>query len=55
MGIHSFRDNDSEYQDHMDISECILSIKVSSLPLMDSSEEQVMLDSSSSLPKEAIG
>ena len=51
MSIHSFRDNDSEYQDHMDISECIPSIKVCSLPLMVSSEE---LDSSNSSSKEAV-
>ena len=54
MNIHSFRDNNSEYQDHMDISECIPSIKVSSSILMDSSEEQVTLDSSSFPSKEAV-
>ena len=55
MNVHSFRDNNSKYQDHMDTSECIPRIKASSLPLMDSLEEQVMLDPSNSLPKEAIG
>ena len=55
MNICSYRDNNSEYEDHMDISKCIPSIKVSSLSLMDSPEEQVMLDSSNFAPKEAIG
>ena len=55
MNICSSRYNDSEYQDHMDISECIPSIKVSNLPLMDSLEEQVTLDSSNTSPREAIG
>ena len=51
MNIRSFRDDNSEYQDHMDISKCIPSSKVSSLPLMDSPEKQVMLDSSNSSPR----
>ena len=38
----------------MDISECIPSIRVSSLPLMDSPEKQVTLDSNYPPPKEAI-
>ena len=35
MNICSFRDDNSEYQDHMDTSKCISSIKISSLSLMD--------------------
>ena len=48
----TFRDDNNEYQDHMDISKYILSIKISSSPLMDSPEKQVMLDSSNPPPKE---
>ena len=46
MSIHSFRANDkSEYQDHMDISECIPSIKVSNLSLTWTlQKEQVIPD-----------
>ena len=55
MNIHSFRDDNSEYQDHMDISKCIPSIKISSLSLMDPLEEQVTLDSRKFPPKGAIG
>ena len=51
----TFRDDNNEYQDHMDISKCIPSIKISSSPLMDSPEKQVMLDSSNRPPKEATG
>ena len=51
----TFRDDNSEYQDHMDISKCIPSIKISSLSLMDSLKEQATLDSSKFLPKGAIG
>ena len=54
MNIRSYRDDDSEYQDHMDISRCIPSIKISSLSLVDSPEEQVTLDSSDLPPKEAV-
>ena len=55
MNICSFRDDNSEYQDHMDISKCIHSIKISGLSLMDPLEEQVTLDSSSFSPKGAVG
>ena len=48
MNICSFRDDNSEYQDHVDISKCIPSIKISSLSLMDPPEEQVTLDSGNS-------
>ena len=54
MSIFSYRDDNSEYQDHMDISKCISSTKVSPLFLVDSSEEQVTLDLSNPSPKEAI-
>ena len=55
MNICSFRDDNSEYQDHMDISTCIPSIKISGLSLMDPLEEQVILDFSNFPPKGAIG
>ena len=55
MNICSFRDDNSEYQDHMHISKCIPSIKISSLSLMDPPEEQVTLDSSKFPLEEAIG
>ena len=55
MNICFFRDDNSEYQDHMDMSKCIPSIKISSLSLMDPLEEQAMPDSSNSSPKGAIG
>ena len=51
----TFRDDFSEYQDHMDISKCIASIKISSLCLMDPLKEQATLDSSKFPPKGAIG
>ena len=51
----TFRDNHSEYQDHMDISKCIPSIKISSLSLMDPPKEQATLDSSKFSPEGAIG
>ena len=54
MSIYSYRDDKSEYQDHMDISKCIPSTKVSSLSLVDSLEKQIMLDSSDLSPKDAI-
>ena len=54
MDICFFRDNDSEYQDYMDMSGCIPSTKASSLTLLDSLKEQVTSSSSSSPSKEAI-
>ena len=51
----TFRDNYSEYQDHMDIMKCIPSIKISDLSLRDPLEKQVTLASSSLSPKGAIG
>ena len=55
MNIYSFRDDNSEYQDHMDISKCIPSIKISGLSLRGPPEKQVTLDSSSFSPKGAVG
>ena len=54
MDIHSFRDDDSEYQDYMDMTGCIPSTRASSSTLMDSLEEQVTPGSSISPSKEAI-
>ena len=39
----TFRDGNSEYQDHMDITKCIPSIKISGLSLTDPLEQQVTL------------
>ena len=51
----TFRDDYSEYEDCMDISKCIPSIRVSDLSLRDSPEKQITLVSSSPSPKGAIG
>ena len=51
----TFRDDNSEYQDHMDISKCIPSIKISGLSLMDPLKEQATLDSSKFPPEGSIG
>ena len=51
----TFRDDYSEYQDHMDITKCIPSIKISSLSLTDSPKEQATLDFSKFPPKGAVG
>ena len=50
----TFRDN-SEYQDHMDITKCIPSIKISGLSLTDLLEKQVTLVFGSLSPKGATG
>ena len=50
-----FRDDNNEYQDHIDISKCIPSIKISSLSLMDPPKEQATLDFSKFPAKGAIG
>ena len=47
--------SNSEYQDHMDITKCIPSIKISGLSLTDPPEEQVTLVSGSLSPEGAIG
>ena len=54
MDICSFRDNDSEDQDYMDMSGCIPSTRASSSTLMDSLGEQAMPGSSISPSKEVI-
>ena len=51
----TFRDDCSEYQDHMDIMECIPNITISDLSLRDPPEKQVTLASGSFSPKGAIG
>ena len=51
----TFRDDYSEYEDHMDISKCIPSITLSGLSLRDPPEKQVTLASSSLSPEGAIG
>ena len=51
----TFRDSDSEYQDHMDILKCIPSIKFSGLSLIDPPKEQVIPVSGSLSPERAIG
>ena len=51
----TFRDSNSEYQDHMDITKCIPSIKISGLSLTDPLEEQATLVSGSLSPEGAVG
>ena len=51
----TFRDDNNEYQDQMDISKCIPSIKISSLSLMDSPKEETTLDFCKFPAKGAIG
>ena len=50
-----FRDDHSEYEDHMDISKCIPSMRVSDLSLRDPLEKQIISASSNFSPKGAIG
>ena len=50
-----FRDDHSEYEDHMDISKCIPSMRVSDLSSRDPSEKQTISVSSKFSPKGAIG
>ena len=54
MNICSFRDNNSECQDYMDMSGCIPSTRAFSSILMDSPKEQVMPGSSNSPSKKAV-
>ena len=51
----TFGDDNNEYQDHMEISKCIPSIKISSLSLMDLLKEQATLDFSKFPAEGAIG
>ena len=51
----TFRDDYSEYEDHMDITKCIPSIRLSGLTLKDPLEKQVTLASSSLSPEGIIG
>ena len=53
MNIYSFRDDDSEYEDHMDITKCVPSIRISGLSLTNHLEEQVSLVPGSLSPKGA--
>ena len=51
----TFKNDHSEYEDHMDISKCIPSITLSDLSLRDPLEKQVTLASNSFSPKGAFG
>ena len=50
-----FRDDHSEYEDHMDISKCIPSMRVSDLSLRDPLEKHIISASSNFSPEGAIG
>ena len=50
-----FRDDHSEYEDHMDISKCIPSMGVSDLSSRDPLEKQIISTSSKFSPEGAIG
>ena len=53
--LQFFRDNHSEYEDHMDILKCIPSVRLSDMPAIDVSEKQTAVIPSESSPKGAIG
>ena len=48
-----FRDDHSEYEDHMDISKCIPSMRVSDMSSRDPSEKQIISTSSKFPPEGA--
>ena len=50
-----FRDDHSEYEDHMDILKCIPSIRLSDMPAIDVSEKQTAAIPSEFSPEGAIG
>ena len=53
--LQFFRDDHSEYEDHMDILKCIPSIRLSDMPAIDLSEKQTAVTPSEFSPKGAIG
>ena len=50
-----FRDDHSEYEDHMDILKCIPSVRLSDMPAIDISDKQTTVTPSKFSPKGAIG
>ena len=53
--LQFFRDDHSEYEDHMDILKCIPSVRLSDVPAIDVSEKQSAVIPSKSSPEGAIG
>ena len=53
--LQFFRDDHSEYEDHMDILKCIPSIRLSDMPAIDLSEKQTTVEPSEFSPEGAIG
>ena len=53
--LQFFRDDHSEYEDHMDILKCIPSVRLSDMPGIDLSEKQTTVYPSKFSPKGAIG
>ena len=53
--LQFFRDDHSEYEDHMDILNCIPSVRLSGMPAIDVSEKQTTVIPSKFSPKGAIG
>ena len=53
--LQFFRDDHSEYEDHMDILKCIPSVRLSDASRIDLSEKQTTVTPSEPSPKGAIG
>ena len=53
--LQFFRDDHSEYEDHVDILKCIPSVRLSDMPAIDFSEKQTAVTPSEFSPKGAIG
>ena len=53
--LQFFRDDHSEYEDHMDILKCIPSVRLSDMPAIDLSEKQTTVTPSEFSPEGAIG
>ena len=53
--LQFFRDDHSEYEDHMDILKCIPSVRLSDMPAIHVSEKQAAVIPSELLPKGAVG
>ena len=53
--LQFFRDDHSEYEDHMDILKCIPSVRLSDMPAIDLSERQTTVIPSKFLPEGAVG
>ena len=53
--LQFFRDDHSEYEDHMDILKCIPSVRLSDMPAIDLSEKQTTVTPSKISPEGAVG